>query len=145
MPKSFQQLRNDLIQEPSAGVVKNVIDDIYDQVDAANRRVLDEYRRGLAELETGTNPGYALSDITEGLQGMLAQTAGKRKKLSTTFCRCIKSVRRTIRTRKGSTKEQGAIAVCVKSVLGSRGKTLKKFRCGPKARLTTQRLPSKRR
>ena len=67
------------------------------------------------------------------------------KKLSTTFCRCIKSVRRTIKARKGSTKEQGAIAVCVKSVLGSRGKTLRKFQCGPKARLTTRRLPSKRR
>jgi hypothetical protein len=146
MPRSVQQLRNDLIQEPSAGVAKNVIDDMYDHVNEADERILREYRRGLVELERGINPGYTLSDITDGLQGMLeeyAQIGGKRKKLSTTFCRCIKSVRKTIKARKGSTKEQGAIAVCVKSVLKTRGKTLKKFRCGPKARLTTRRIPSK--
>ena len=62
------------------------------------------------------------------------------KRLANTFCRCIKSVRKTIKARKGSTKEQGAIAVCVKSVLQTRGKTLKKFRCGPKQRLRTQKL-----
>ena len=61
------------------------------------------------------------------------------KRLSNTFCRCIKSVRKTIKARKGSTKEQGAIAVCVKSVLQTRGRTLKKFKCGPKQRLVTQK------
>lgn len=154
MPKSFQHLRNDLTQEPTLGVVKNVIDDLEGRVDADTAQVLREYKRGIAELEAGTNPGYTLSEITEKLQNILedfeyfeqtSQIAGKRKKLSTTFCRCIKSVRKTIKARRGSTKEQGAIAVCVKSVLGSRGKTLKKFRCGPKARLTTRRLPAKRR
>ena len=45
------------------------------------------------------------------------------------FCACIKKVRKTIKSRKNSTKEQGAIAVCVKSVLQSKGKTLKKFTC----------------
>lgn len=60
-------------------------------------------------------------------------TAGK-------FCRCIKSVRKTIKARKGSTAEQGAIAVCVKSVLQTRGKTIKQFSCGKKPRLVTQRM-----
>jgi hypothetical protein len=45
------------------------------------------------------------------------------------FCHCIKSVRRTIKKRRGSTKEQGAIAVCVKSVLQSKNKTLRRFDC----------------
>jgi len=46
------------------------------------------------------------------------------------FCDCVKQVRRTVKTRKGSSsKEQAAIAICVKSVLQKRGRTLKKFRC----------------
>lgn len=56
------------------------------------------------------------------------------------FCRCVKSVRKTLKARKGSTPEQGAIAVCVKSVLQTRGRTLKKFRCGKKAMLKTQKM-----
>jgi hypothetical protein len=55
------------------------------------------------------------------------------------FCRCIKSVRKTLKNRVGSTEEQGAIAVCVKSVLQTRGRTIKKFKCGRKPRLTTQK------
>ena len=55
------------------------------------------------------------------------------------FCRCIKAVKKTLKARKGSTKEQGAIAVCVKSVLHSRGRTIKKFRCGRKAKVVTQK------
>ncbi len=60
----------------------------------------------------------------------------------TKFCRCIKSVRKTIRPRKGSTAESAAIGVCVKSVLHRRGRTLKKFTCGKKARLVTQKRKS---
>lgn len=51
-------------------------------------------------------------------------------KLAERFCDCVKQVRRTVKTRKGSSgKEQAAIAICVKSVLQKRGRTLKKFRC----------------
>lgn len=55
------------------------------------------------------------------------------------FCRCIKSVRKTIRARPGSTREKAAIATCVKSVVQKRGRTLKKFKCGRKPRLITQK------
>ena len=55
------------------------------------------------------------------------------------FCKCIKSVRKTLKAREGSTKEQGAIAVCVKSMLHSKKLTIKKFNCGRKPRMTTQR------
>ena len=59
--------------------------------------------------------------------------------LKTKFCRCIKTVRKTIQPRTGSTAEKAAIGICVKSVLQSRGRTLKKFKCGKKARLVTQK------
>ena len=62
------------------------------------------------------------------------------------FCRCIKKVRKTIKARKGSSKESGAIGVCVKSVLQRKlaptGRTLFKFHCktrkGKKGRVITQ-------
>jgi hypothetical protein len=60
------------------------------------------------------------------------------------FCRCIKKVRKTVKLRKGqgkrrTAKEQAAIGICTKSVLQTRGKTLKRFRCGKKPMLQTQR------
>lgn len=53
-----------------------------------------------------------------------------RKKLITKLCHCIKQVltRSTSNTRK-KLKESNAIAICVTSVLHSRGKRLKKFSC----------------
>jgi hypothetical protein len=65
-----------------------------------------------------------------------------RKMLAGKFCRCIKKVRRTVKargTKQGKTqKESAAIAICVRSVLGTRGRTLRKFKCGTKPRLQTQ-------
>jgi hypothetical protein len=67
-------------------------------------------------------------------------------KLAQRFCRCIKKVRNTVKVRKGELKgsagrERAAIAICVKSVLRTRGKTLRKFRCTGKkgAVLKTQK------
>ena len=54
------------------------------------------------------------------------------------FCRCVTSVRKTLRPRKGSTKEQGAIGVCVKSMLHTRKKTIRNFKCGKRPVLKTQ-------
>jgi len=64
---------------------------------------------------------------------------GKRTSQKAKLCRCIKQVRKTIRPRKGSTAEQAAIGVCVKSVLHRRGRTIKKFSCKKKGRLVTQK------
>ena len=64
--------------------------------------------------------------------------ASRRNTYSKKFCRCIKHVRRTIKGVRDS-KEQAAIAICVKSVLGSRGRTLKRFKCGSKPQLKTQK------
>jgi hypothetical protein len=62
-----------------------------------------------------------------------------RKSLSKTYCNCIKKVRRTIKPRKSTnTKEQSAIAICTKSVLQTRGRTLKRFACKNTPFLITQ-------
>ena len=60
----------------------------------------------------------------------------KTSKVSSKFNRCVKSVSKTVRARKGSTKESASIAICVTSVLHPRGKTLKRYR---KGRLVTQK------
>ena len=70
--------------------------------------------------------------------------ATRKNKLAAEFCRCIKKVRKTIKLRPGvkktdAAREAAAIGVCVKSVLQTKGKTLKRFRCGKKMTLTTQK------
>jgi hypothetical protein len=61
------------------------------------------------------------------------------KKLTKDFCDCIKKVRSYIKPRdsRGSV-ESAAIAVCVKSVLQTKGKTMRKFSCR-KGKLFTQK------
>jgi hypothetical protein len=61
---------------------------------------------------------------------------GRTSKIGRKFDRCVKSVRKTVRARKGSTKESAAIAICTKTVLQTRGRTLKRYK---KGRLTTQK------
>lgn len=70
--------------------------------------------------------------------------APRSSKLAADFCRCIKKVRKTIKLRRGvkktsAAKEAAAIGVCVKAVLQTKGKTLKRFRCGKKMTLKTQK------
>lgn len=58
------------------------------------------------------------------------------------FCRCIKQVKKTVKLRKGRgdvAREKAAIGICVRSVLQTRGRTLKKFSCR-KHKLQTQPL-----
>ncbi len=53
------------------------------------------------------------------------------------FCSCVKKVKKTLKARPGSTKESGAIAICTKSVLQTKGRTIRKVRCRDKV-LETQ-------
>jgi hypothetical protein len=74
---------------------------------------------------------------------MVGQT--RNKVLAKKLCSCIKKVRKTIKVRKGTSKdlkgrEKAAIGVCVRSVLQTRGKTLKKFSCVKRPILVTQRV-----
>ena len=65
--------------------------------------------------------------------------AKPRLSLAKKFCKCVKSVRRTVKRRSGSSAESAAIAICTKSVLQTRGKTLRKFKCVDGMKLETQR------
>jgi hypothetical protein len=60
----------------------------------------------------------------------------RRRSQTARFNRCVKSIRKTVKARKGSTKESAAIGICVKSVLHKRGRTLKRY---SKKRLVTQK------
>ena len=59
------------------------------------------------------------------------------------FCKCINSVKKTLKLRKGkrgdAAREKAAIAICVKSVLQTKGRTLKKFSCRKAAKIITQK------
>lgn len=59
-----------------------------------------------------------------------------RTRISKKFNRCVKSVKKTVKARKGSNKESAAIAICTKSVLQKRGRTMKRY---TRKRLTTQK------
>ena len=72
--------------------------------------------------------------------------------LAKPLCHCIKKVRNTVKLRATSQripqktkrntkkeKEKAAIAICIKSVLQTKGKTLKRFKCGKKPYLLTQK------
>jgi hypothetical protein len=68
----------------------------------------------------------------------------KSSSLAAELCRCIKKVRKTVKVRTGQNRslkgrEKAAIGICVKSVIQTRGKTLKRFKCRPKPYLLTQR------
>jgi hypothetical protein len=125
--------------KPHVGVLaadaKALFDDISaDDVKPTNQLTTDYVRdKLLGVLEMTMNP--------EGHDKVLPsrvvpQGGRKRSAVSNKFGRCVKSVRKTVKARKGSNKESAAIAICVKSVLHPRGRTIKRYR---KGRLTTQR------
>jgi hypothetical protein len=59
-----------------------------------------------------------------------------KESLAKKFCRCVKAVAKTYKK-----KDEGrAIAICTKSVLQTRKRTLKKFSCKKKMVLKTQAL-----
>ena len=60
------------------------------------------------------------------------------------FCKCVKAVRRTLKFNKKYAKspEGAAIAICTKTILFPKGRTLKKVTCGKKGRLITQKRKS---
>ena len=74
---------------------------------------------------------------------VVAKKGERHKTLRGKFCSCIKKVRRTVKVRgrrrpTTRNRESAAIGICVKSVLGTRGKTLHHFTCKDKQTLKTQ-------
>ena len=79
-------------------------------------------------------PSWSLGPSSSERSWSLGGARKKPRTQTRRFCKCIKSVKKTGRT------ERGAIAICVHSVLQSRGRTMKRFKCGRTARLVTQKL-----
>jgi hypothetical protein len=91
----------------------------------------------LTELGVDIDSNEALRLYDLFVETYTGQIGGfKQKSLSGRFSRCVKKVRKTVSPRKGSTKESAAIGICVKSVLHTRGRTLKRY---SKKRLVTQK------
>lgn len=115
----------------------------------AQRKVRFQVRADNGSVST-INP-LAFEQINKGMfSGGARKTRRRRAKgrgqsrkfLRGKFCRCIKKVRKTVKARgKGAKtaagKEKAAIGICVKSVLGTRKRTLYKFSC-KKGKLETQ-------
>ena len=55
-------------------------------------------------------------------------------KLARKMCRCIKKVKKTLRVRPETSRENGAIAICNKSIFRNRGLKFNKVTCKKKAK-----------
>lgn len=117
----------------SAGTAESAagLRSVADKIERANKRVADT-------AVSQSNPVAANSPSRSRVAGIPGLFKGGRKsrKLGNKFNRCVKSVRQTVRARPKSTKESAAIAICTKSVLQTRGLTMKRYK---KKRLVTQK------
>ncbi len=55
-------------------------------------------------------------------------------KMARKMCRCIKKVKKTLRVRPETSRENGAIAICNKSIFRNRGLKFNKVTCKKKAK-----------
>ena len=160
--RSFAQLAADLRSEPSPATIRNILDALGPDRVAGNsylRDMVGDVRRELPNMSVneeiadtaifnlldalnGVDPTIPAPTVEESAQlaRQYMQPSGgarRRRRLSSKlFDKCVKSVRKTVKARKGSTKESAAIAICTVSVLHPRGKTMKRYR---KGHLKTQR------
>lgn len=159
-PKPFPDLLADLRANPNdEGVLRNVLSDLKDhgdyplrdlanrleerlaggppQNDADRRRAYVAPIRAEVEDELVSRLGAPLAAaraMPVRLAGPLR--IGGRRTQSKKFGSCVKAVRKTVKVRKGSNPESAAIAICTKSMLFPRGRTIKRYK---KGRLTTQK------
>ncbi len=165
MPKPYAELLADLGDPPGdAGTMDNIISDILEQIPEGDmsRPMLEAYQADLRDKDRRDDPavrrriqaylGYVLARLMrpaedEGAplrRGLRVEIPPRQlnfdggRKLSQTkrFGSCVKAVRKTVKTRKGSNPESAAIAICTKSILFPRGRTIKRYK---KGRLITQK------
>ncbi len=60
-------------------------------------------------------------------------------KMARKMCRCIKKVKKTLKVRPGVTRENGAIAICNKSIFRNRGLKFNKVTCKKKAKFVANK------
>jgi hypothetical protein len=107
-----------------------------DEKRAADRSAAEEAERKRKEERAEYLKGPKWEDETRKFPRIVTSSGGRRKTLRTKFDHCVKAVRKTVKARKGSNKESAAIAICTKTILHPRGRTLKRYR---KGRLLTQK------
>lgn len=132
-----------LEEEPSIDGVKSVLKMLEKRltefttarqqaIEAQNRVIEAAKRRAREDIERRTAEGVAKYEkmAEDERRGGRRAPQGKR------FDRCVKAVRKTVKARKGSSKESAAIAICTTSILHPRGRTIRRYR---KGRLLTQK------
>jgi hypothetical protein len=130
VPVKVKKTRKAKVVPPPASIPKSM----YVSESAPNKEVV-ELRKDIAVCDQEVDElRKKVQDIAE-LTKLGPRRGGST--ISSKFDRCVKSVRKTVKARKGSNKESAAIGICTKSVLQTRGRTLKRYR---KGRLTTQKL-----
>jgi hypothetical protein len=60
-------------------------------------------------------------------------------KLARKMCRCIKKVKKSLKVRPGVSRENGAIAICNKSIFRNRGLKFNKVTCKKKAKFVANK------
>lgn len=128
--KELVKTRKGELSEQAYTQLTSIFQHAEDQLDTppADREfsVEDDYTTDLDILDVAFKKAMSVSSKPGG-------TRAYRKK----FDKCVKAVRRTVKARKGSNKESAAIAICTKSVLHTRGRTMKKYK---KGKLITQKF-----
>jgi hypothetical protein len=154
----LEVLRASLDEEPyQSGVLQNTIDALLAHQDVSDpqKEVLRVLRRSVTNSPTAARlrevQSFLVSLIAElpgqgaplrrSLPGdipprQLNFDGGRKRSQTKRFGSCVKAVRKTVKARKGSNPESAAIAICTKSILFPRGRTIKRYR---KGRLLTQK------
>lgn len=151
-PKLPDELLADIRASPNdPGVFANVLDDLIDGYpEYGNDEPLVIFKHMLEDPEKRESPeivGLIRDSLVARLEIMIgmgmrpvqpanAEQGGRRASQRKRFDRCVKAVRKTVKARKGSSKESAAIAICTKTILHPRGRTIKRYR---KGRLLTQK------
>lgn len=129
-----------LEDRPSAAAVVNVFQDLSRYFDESGRQQLANMIRETREdyLDLSRPISERQLAIARMMVRQIGQRGGFRRRSQTArFNRCVKGVRKTVKPRPKSTAESAAIAICTKTLLHRRGRTLKKYRKGK--RLMTQK------
>jgi len=142
MAKRPEELLADLKADPSEGTLHNVVSDLLESDDPVARKLAEdidvELKRGrMTRRQVELRIAELITLLDKDPFGEFDFDGGRRRKSQTKrFGSCVKAVRKTVKARKGSTKESAAIAICTTTLLHPRGRTIKRYR---KGRLLTQR------
>lgn len=157
--KTISELARELRAEPTEATLTNVLEGLRGQEGSADEypaRAIQHIRDNLPRMRADeeeaeialynildamheldpTVPTPSHDEISNMARQYMQPSGGGRRRRGSKFDRCVKTVRKTVKARKGSNKESAAIAICVTSVLHPKGKTLKRYRRG---RLVTQK------